>query len=231
MQMQLRVLTGGHQGKLIEVNREKFLIGRSDECQLRPKSDSISRRHCAIVHKDDKILLIDLKSRNGTIVNGKRLDPSRAKILKHGDHIKIGKLEFEVVMEVGVAKTKKPAVKDVKDAAVRAAEKSISDSRYEEIDVTSWLEEPEQLDRRAAPADPVTRQFNLEEAAADGTSGDSTVLEVQSEEPTTSEDPAKKGAETKQGKPGKMAFRPQRPKAANSKDAAAETLRRFFSGR
>ncbi|MCA9134315.1 MAG: FHA domain-containing protein, partial [Planctomycetales bacterium] len=63
MQMQLKVVTGGHEGKLISVKHDKFLIGRSDECHIRPKSDSISRRHCAFVHKDGRILLVDLKSR------------------------------------------------------------------------------------------------------------------------------------------------------------------------
>ncbi len=89
MHIQLKVLTGSSEGKLIPVTQEKFLIGRSDECQLRPKSDSISRRHCALVQKDDRLLLIDLKSRNGTIVNEKKLDPAKAKVLKHGDKITV----------------------------------------------------------------------------------------------------------------------------------------------
>ena len=69
MQVKLRVLTGSHEGKEIGVSSEKFLIGRSDSCQLRPKSDSISRKHCIIVLKDNKVLIQDLKSRNGTYIN------------------------------------------------------------------------------------------------------------------------------------------------------------------
>ncbi len=123
MHIQLKVLSGSSEGKLIPVTQEKFLIGRSDECQLRPKSDSISRRHCALIQKDDRLLLIDLKSRNGTIVNEKKLDPAKAKVLKHGDKIQVGKLEFEVVIQTAIASKKKPEVKDVKEAAARAAEK------------------------------------------------------------------------------------------------------------
>ena len=89
MQMHLKVLGGAQDGKLVAVNQEKFVIGRSDECQLRPKSESISRRHCAIVQKDGRILLLDLKSRNGTYVNDKQLDPSKAKVLKNGDKIRV----------------------------------------------------------------------------------------------------------------------------------------------
>ena len=215
MQMQLKVATGGQAGKLISVNHDKFLIGRSDECHLRPKSDSISRRHCAIVRKGGQILLVDLKSRNGTIVNDKKLDPAKAKVLKDGDHIKVGKLEFIAVIEAGLANVKKPEVKDVKDAASRAAG-SPQDSRYEEVDVSTWLEEADTFERQD---DSVTRQFKISSGAEGG--NDSTVMEVKGDSETKSDTKAK---------PGKLPIS-NKPNTANSKDAASETLRKFFSGR
>ncbi len=214
MQMHLKVANGAQVGKLISVNHDKFLIGRSDECHLRPKSESISRRHCAIVRKDGKILLIDLKSRNGTIVNDKKLDPAKAKILKDGDHIRVGKLEFVAIIEAGIANVKKPEVKDVKDAANRAA--TPGDSRYEEVDVSSWLDEADQIERHD---DPTTRQFQIS-----SNDTDSTVMEIKSEEETKS-DVAKP-----KSKPGKLPT-VNKPVTGNSKDAASETLRKFFSGR
>ncbi len=226
MQLHLKVETGGSQGKLISVNRDKFLIGRSDDCHLRPKSESISRRHCAIIRKDGRILIIDLKSRNGTEVNGKKLDPSRAKILKDGDHIKVGKLEFTAVIEAGVRNVKKSEVKDVKEAAARAAE-SVSDSRFEDVDVSSWLEEADQFERRADG--PATRQFQLENAQeSTELSGESTVMEVKAETDTAADEAAHGG---KKKKPGKLPPIPKGKMTDNSKDAAQETLRKFFSGR
>ena len=216
MQMHLKVANGAQVGKLISVNHDKFLIGRSDECHLRPKSESISRRHCAIVRKDGKILLVDLKSRNGTIVNDKKLDPAKAKILKDGDHIRVGKLEFVAIIEAGIANVKKPEVKDVKDAANRAAT-TPGDSRFEEVDVSSWLDEADQIERRDV-AD--TRQFQLN---SNGDS-ESTVMEVKADTDTKS-DVAKPKA-----KPGKLPT-VTKPLTGNSKDAASETLRKFFSGR
>jgi pSer/pThr/pTyr-binding forkhead associated (FHA) protein len=217
MQMQLKVANGGQIGKLISVNQDKFLIGRSDECHLRPKSESISRRHCAIVRKDGRILLIDLKSRNGTIVNEQKLDPAKAKVLKDGDHIKVGKLEFIAVIEAGIANVKKPEVKDVKDAATRAAANAAQDSRFEEVDVSSWLDEADQFERRSQ--EPDTRQFQI------SASPDSTVMELKSEDETKA-DAAAKGKQ----KPGKLPIQPPKPMTGNSKDAASETLRKFFSG-
>lgn len=222
MQMQLKVANGVQAGKLISVNHDKFLIGRSDECHLRPKSESISRRHCAIIRKDGRILLLDLKSRNGTIVNDKMLDPSRAKVLKDGDHICVGKLEFIAVIEAGIANVKKPEVKDVKDAASRTAESRVGDSRFEEVDVSSWLDEADQFERRGTETE--TRQFQL--AKSEDEEHDSTVLEVKAEEETKSDS---KSARPKQ-KPGKLPTNMNKPATGNSKDAASETLRKFFSG-
>ncbi len=105
-------------------------------------------------------MVLDLKSRNGTFVNDKQLSPEKAKILKNGDHLRVGQLEFEVVIEVGLGGAKKPEVKDVKEAAQRVAETSSNDSRYVEIDINSWLEEADQVDRSPAQD---TRQFVLEE--------------------------------------------------------------------
>lgn len=226
MQMQLKVLSGNHAGKLIAVNHDKFLIGRSDDCHLRPKSDSISRRHCAILHKDGKILLVDLKSRNGTSVNDKPLDPAKAKILKDGDRIKIGKLEFIAVIEAGIANVKKDEIKSVKEAAERTAS-SAGDSRYEEFDVSAWLEEADQFERRAD--EPDTRQFQF----GSGDASD-TVMEVKGESDTKAESkpaaaPAP-AAPTGKQKPGKLPPVPQKPGSTSSKDAASETLRKFFSG-
>ncbi|MCR9294026.1 MAG: FHA domain-containing protein [bacterium] len=220
MQLHLRVANGAQEGKLIAVKHAKFLIGRSDDCHLRPKSESISRRHCAIVHKEGKVLLIDLKSRNGTEVNGKKLDPARAKILKDGDHIKIGKLEFVAVMEAGVKSVKKSEVKDVKEAAARAAEK-VSDSRFEEVDVSSWLDEPEQIER--AGTETISRNFEFPEGTEIDTQD--TVMDSEEAHETQAEgDPRKKK------KPGKLPKLPTKPSSGSSKDAASETLRKFFSG-
>ncbi len=229
MHIQLKVLSGSSEGKLIPVTQEKFLIGRSDECQLRPKSDSISRRHCALVQKEERLLLIDLKSRNGTIVNEKKLDPAKAKVLKHGDKIQVGKLEFEVVIQTDIAGKKKPEVKDVKEAAMRTADSNTGDSRYEEVDVSSWLEEADQIKRDRS--DPVTRQFNLSDSAKLDISADSTVMDAQVDNETKTNQPVEPTKPGKKQGPGKLPPREAKPLTGNSKDAASETLRKFFGGR
>lgn len=224
MQMHLKVVGGGHDGKLIAVNSDKFLIGRSEECQLRPKSESISRRHAAIVRKDGRILLIDLKSRNGTHVNEQKLDPSKAKVLKNGDVIRVGKLEFVAVLEVGIDKVKKPEIKSVEEAAARTAS-SVGDSRFEDVDVSTWLDEAEQIERRVG-LEPITRQFQIDESSKGEVAAGQTMMEDKANDETKAD--VKPGTKAK---PGKMPVMPSKPSTASSKDAASETLRKLFGGR
>jgi predicted component of type VI protein secretion system len=236
MQVKLKVRSGSHEGKEIKVSSEKFLIGRSESCQLRPKSESVSRKHCIIVLKDNRVLIQDLKSRNGTYVNDKRLPTDKAKVLKGGDQLRIGKLDFELLVEHGLQAAKKPEVADMGDAAARMVEAGSTDSRFEAVDVDAWLDEADQIDRVRKLSDPETRQFRLEEAdqgedsgSENGTSsGDSTELSVDESDPGSSD--GKRPRREKQ-KPGKLPEGLRKQMTDNSRDAADNALKRFFSGR
>ncbi|MCO8124200.1 FHA domain-containing protein [Stieleria sp. TO1_6] len=230
MQVKLKVMTGSHEGTEIPISGDKFLIGRSESCQLRPKSDSISRKHCILVIRDGRVLIQDLKSRNGTYVNEKRLPSDRAKVLSAGDALKIGKLLFEVVIEHGLKGNKKPQVVDVGDAAARTVKDS--DSRFEEVDVTGWLDEADQIDRVRKLSDPDTRQFRVddlkkaEEEASEGEpSSDSTDLSV------NDSSLLERLRDQKKAKKGKLPEGLKKNITDDSKAAADDALKRFFSGR
>ena len=236
MQVKLKVRTGSHEGKEISVSTEKFLIGRSESCQLRPKSESISRKHCVIVLKDNRVLVQDLKSRNGTFVNDKRLPLDKAKVLKNGDMLRVGKLSFELVIEHGLQGNKKPEVADMGDAAARTVEAGSHDSRFEAVDVSAWLDEADQIDRVRKLSDPETRQFRLDQAIEDDSSvseaGDSTELSVSEVESTDDDDDdSKAGKRPDKKKPGKLPKDFKKAMTENSRDAADNALKRFFSGR
>ena len=55
---------------------------------------SISRRHCRVFQKDETSLyyIEDLESRNGTWLNGTRLEPKNAKPITSRDYIQVGQL-------------------------------------------------------------------------------------------------------------------------------------------
>jgi pSer/pThr/pTyr-binding forkhead associated (FHA) protein len=135
MEMKLRVDAGKNAGKEIRVPGRKFVIGRGEDCQLRAASDMISRRHCELTVEDSYAAVKDLGSRNGTLVNGEVISGETQ--LKSGDKLKVGPLEFEILLATGLTGKKHPPVHGVKEAAARSA-KPESQIHTEE-DIAQWL--------------------------------------------------------------------------------------------
>ena len=131
MQVQLKVVNGKQAGQLITINRPKFMIGRADDCHLKPRNELISRYHCVILIEEGYAGIRDLGSRNGVFVNDEKIDAETE--LQNGDKIKIGPLEFEVVISVAVSAGKKPKVESIADIVARTVEQnslSGSDSEH-----------------------------------------------------------------------------------------------------
>lgn len=81
----------------LEVPPGEFLIGRSPDCQLSLDDPLVSRRHAILVVHPDAVFIEDLASRNGILVNGKRIQsPTR---VSDGDQITVGS---QVMTLVGV---------------------------------------------------------------------------------------------------------------------------------
>ncbi|MDB4786560.1 MAG: FHA domain-containing protein [Planctomycetaceae bacterium] len=95
LQAELKVLGGKQAGKSIALGK-KFLVGRESDCHLRPNSDMVSRHHCVFTLDDYTLRVRDLGSTNGTQVNDERLEGQR--VLESGDRVRIGNLDFEIVL-------------------------------------------------------------------------------------------------------------------------------------
>ncbi len=96
LQAELRVLSGKHAGSTIELPVGKFLVGREEDCHLRPNSDLVSRHHCVFTLDEYGLRLRDLGSTNGSFVNSEQI--RGAVVLNTGDAVSIGKLEFQVIV-------------------------------------------------------------------------------------------------------------------------------------
>lgn len=59
----------------------------------------VSRRHALLHRMKRTIMITDLGSRNGTFLNGARLLPQQARIVRDGDEIQLGKLRFRIHFE------------------------------------------------------------------------------------------------------------------------------------
>ncbi|RWS09267.1 uncharacterized protein B4U79_14013 [Dinothrombium tinctorium] len=69
--------------------QKEIIIGRSQASSIHLKSATVSRQHCKLVKVNDKWYIEDLKTKNGTDVNGSRLEPQCRKELFSGAIIKI----------------------------------------------------------------------------------------------------------------------------------------------
>src|SRR5438132_13660173 len=97
MKLSLLVSVGTASGKCIPITVPQFVIGRDPQCQLRPSSAVISKRHCALLLREGKAYVKDFESTNGTLVNEERVAGERE--LRNEDKLKIGPLEFVVQIE------------------------------------------------------------------------------------------------------------------------------------
>ena len=139
MQLKLRVTKGSSAGKEIPITKTRFMIGRGDDCQLRPHSDVISRNHCCIVVEGGRVYLDDMGSKNGSYVNEERVE-GRAE-LRNGDELRIGPLHFVVVLETSVGGAKREPVADIHDAASRTAGHSVR-RRSRSPELRTWCSRP-----------------------------------------------------------------------------------------
>jgi predicted component of type VI protein secretion system len=109
MKAKLIVVVGKPEGAIIPLALPQFKIGRGLGCQLRPNSDQVSREHAMFEVTSDSLYVQDLGSRNGTEVNGKRLNAHEPYQLKNGELVKIGVNTFAVSIEgAAVSATQAP---------------------------------------------------------------------------------------------------------------------------
>ena len=97
MKVQLVVVQGKPEGKIIPLLGPVFKIGRGETCHLRPNSELVSREHAEFTVAADSVVVRDLGSRNGTLVNGKALTAPCQ--LKDRDLVQVGNLTFAVSIQ------------------------------------------------------------------------------------------------------------------------------------
>ncbi|MBQ8286320.1 MAG: FHA domain-containing protein, partial [Thermoguttaceae bacterium] len=122
MKVALKVVGGTRTGQTVPISIPQFMIGRADDCHLKPRSELISRYHCAILTDDGYVAVRDLGSKNGVYVNGQRVSIEQE--LKNGDQLAIGPLEFEVVLTVALKGEMKPKISSISEVVSRTVEQN-----------------------------------------------------------------------------------------------------------
>ena len=97
-------------GKILPLaSRNEFTLGRLSEGQpIMPDIDlspyqayasGVSRLHAVVKRQNQRVVLMDLGSANGTYVNGRRLTANVEQTLNHGDIVAFGKLKIQVLLK------------------------------------------------------------------------------------------------------------------------------------
>jgi pSer/pThr/pTyr-binding forkhead associated (FHA) protein len=128
----LTFLHGDQSGETIALAADgSWIAGRSAEADIVIRDDTVSRKHIRIFHARDGVWLRDLGSRNGTQVNGRRVDRHR---LSEGDRITVGAnlLRYE---RTAAAKSDRKV--RAEDSSGRSMSGSVQDIPL--ADVLQWL--------------------------------------------------------------------------------------------
>lgn len=85
--------SGANLGKRYMLDEQRMIIGRSPEAQIVINEQCVSRQHAQCLRVNEKVVLEDLGSSNGTYLNDERL--STKETLKDGDIIRLGTIVFK----------------------------------------------------------------------------------------------------------------------------------------
>jgi len=96
----LRIIRGEDSGNIYELVEGTYILGRdASSCDILLAHHAVSRQHAQVERAGDQTSIVDLDSRNGTIVNGQMLapGPNGRQLLAHNDRIEINGfcLKFE----------------------------------------------------------------------------------------------------------------------------------------
>jgi len=102
-------------GRRVDHKGIPLVIGRSPQVDLVIPNPKISKNHAVIEKRSKHFYLVDLDSKNGTVLNGERiLRPEGAK-LQHGDDIKVAEIRLKFYLFEGLG-----------DAEIQAIQKRIT---------------------------------------------------------------------------------------------------------
>lgn len=110
----LHVIKGPRVGEIFTVERDGAVLGRGEDVDVRIQDPSLSRAHVRFTRAAGTLSITDLDSRNGTLVEGERLEGTRR--LKSGDLLTMGAVLVRFAIQDA---TEVQVSRDLYEAAVR----------------------------------------------------------------------------------------------------------------
>ena len=118
MDVKLHLTKGNPKGKTVDVPAGILKVGRAEDSDLIIASTRVSRHHCEIANDQDRLVIRDNGSANGTFVNRKKI---QEQVLQPGDQVQVGPLTFIVEINGVRKRPSSPAApKAAKSAKITA---------------------------------------------------------------------------------------------------------------
>ncbi|MDB4882204.1 MAG: hypothetical protein JWL95_970, partial [Gemmatimonadetes bacterium] len=116
----LEIVRGSFAGACFQLDRAVCSIGRGDENDVRIRDDTVSMSHATLLRKGGAWFVVDLRSMNGTFVDGSRVAGERE--LHPGARVRVGAVEL-VFRAIGADEA--PAPNDPRPSGVWARVKQL----------------------------------------------------------------------------------------------------------
>jgi pSer/pThr/pTyr-binding forkhead associated (FHA) protein len=86
----IQILEGPMSGAEFELKKEVIFVGRAPANDVRIPDHSVSRKHLKIFSVESCYFIEDLKTKNGTMINGEPLDAGFTRLITENDRIQLG---------------------------------------------------------------------------------------------------------------------------------------------
>ncbi len=96
--------------KELKIDQNEIIVGRDTTSDIQIDNIAVSREHAMIIKGPNYYFIEDMHSKNGTFVNGKKINK---KFLKVDDEILIGKHCLQIILEEDPAIKKKRNIKGI----------------------------------------------------------------------------------------------------------------------
>lgn len=117
----IKILTGPQAGLIHPIKEGQYTLGRAPTCDIKIASNSVSKEHAKLTAASDKLIITDLDSRNGTFVNGVKIQNQR---LNPGDKVSLHDVLLDVMQVTDQPSTALSRVPAWAGNAARALEPS-----------------------------------------------------------------------------------------------------------
>ena len=124
----IQVLEGPMSGAQFDIDKEVIFVGRSTGNDVRIRDEAVSRRHLKIFSVESCYFIEDLKTKNGTRINGEAMDAGFARFITENDRIQLGST---VIRLDGIGVNKPPiTVEEIKPQAAEEMEETRNSNAY-----------------------------------------------------------------------------------------------------